>query len=297
MKKFSLLLCSVMLLTQCRKGDNDFDASGAFEAVETLVSSQASGELMRYDVEEGDVFKAGDDVGYVDSLQLTLKKKQLRLQMLAVLSQRPNVATQLAALDAQLEAAKTEQARMQRLVADKAAPQKQLDDVNNQIDVINRQREAMHSSLSITSESITLQSNPFMAQIDQVNDQIAKCRLVNPVNGTVIANYAHAHELTAPGKPLYKIADLSSLTLRVYVTGDQLPAIKLNQQVHVFVDAPDGGYTEHPGTISWISDKAEFTPKTIQTKDERANLVYAIKVKVNNPDGLLKIGMYGEIKL
>jgi HlyD family secretion protein len=212
-----------------------------------------------------------------------------------VLSKRPNVSSQLAALREQLKQAEREQQRITNLLKADAATQKQLDDANTQIAVIKKQIEAQQSSLNITAASLNEETLPLTVQVEQLNDQLQKCTLINPVNGTVLTKYAEANEMAVNGKPLYKIADLSAMILRAYITGDQFAQVKINQPVKVLVDAAEGKYTEYTGTIAWISDKAEFTPKTIQTKDERANLVYATKIKVKN-DGRLKIGMYGEVK-
>jgi HlyD family secretion protein len=228
-------------------------------------------------------------------VQLHLKKKQLQSQIRSVLAQKPNIAVQVAALQTQLQNYEKEKVRFTNLVKADAATQKQLDDINAQIEVVKKQLEAQQSSLGITSQSINEQTQPLDVQIEQLNDQIAKSRIVNPVNGTVLSKYTEPNEVVAVGKPLYKIADLSFMTLRAYVSGNQLPQIKLNQTEKVMIDDKDGALKEYSGEISWISSKAEFTPKTIQTKDERANLVYAIKVRVKN-DGFLKIGMYGEMK-
>ena len=292
----SIVTCQLsILLISCKGKHSDFDASGAFESEETIISAEATGIIKQFNIEEGQALKAGQRIGYIDSLQLYLKKKQLESQIKTTLSQRPNVATQIAAIQVQLKTAEREQQRITNLVKADAATQKQLDDVTSQVEVLKKQLEAQQSALGITSESITQQANPLQVQIEQINDQLTKCRLVSPVNGTVLTKYVEPNEMATPGKPLYKIADMSTLILRAYITGEQLPLVKLNQQVKVAVDNGADGYTEHDGTITWISDKAEFTPKTIQTKQERANLVYAIKIKVKN-DGLLKLGMYGEVK-
>jgi len=219
---------------------------------------------------------------------------QLQNQVKATLSQRPDIASQLAPLQTQLQTAKTEQKRLANLVAANAANQKQLDDINAQVDLIQKQIESLQRNLSITSGSLDAQIKPLQAQIDQLNDQLSKCKVVNPVNGTVLTKYAEANELVAMGKPLYKVADLSEIILRAYLTNNQLAQAKLNQKVNVLTDDGKGGSKSYEGTITWISSKAEFTPKTIQTKDERANLVYATKINVKN-DGFLKIGMYGEV--
>ncbi len=283
------------LLTACNNNKTSFDASGSFEAEETIISSEATGTIKQFEIEEGQTLQAGQFVGYIDSTQLFLKKKQLLAQVNAMLSKKPNVSAQVATLQSQLQTAQKEKDRITNLVKCDAAPQKQLDDINAQIDVIKKQIEAQKSSLDISTEGISKDAVSVTTQIEQLNDQLAKCKLINPTNGTVLTKYAEANEMTASGKPLYKIADLSNIILRAYITGDQLPQIKLNQKVKVLTDDGKGSYKETDGVIIWINDKAEFTPKTIQTKNERANMVYAIKVKVKN-DGTYKIGMYGEIK-
>ena len=279
----------------CNNEKNRSDASGSFEAEETIISSEASGVLKQFTVAEGQMLKAGQAIGYVDSTQLFLKKKQLQAQIKAVLSGRPDAEKQLAVLDEQLKNAEREQRRFTALIQANAGTQKQLDDINAQIAVINKQIDAQKSTLGIASESISEQTSPIQIQIEQINDQLDKCRLINPVNGTVLTKFAEQSEIAAPGKPLYKIADLSSLLLRAYITSTQLSQVKLGQKLQVLTDDGASKYKEQEGTIVWISDKAEFTPKTIQTKEERANLVYAVKIKVPN-DGSLKIGMYGEVK-
>jgi HlyD family secretion protein len=295
MKRISIIITAFLVLVSCGKKEDDFDASGSFETEETIISSQASGTIQQLQVEEGAQLSAGDYVGYVDTTQLFLKKKQLLAQIDAVLSQRPNISEQLGALQSQLTAAEKEQQRFTRLVAQDAAPQKQLDDITAQARTLRQQIEAQRSSLNIASRGISEQAAPLRVQIDQINDQISKSKIVNSVNGSVLVKYAKEHEVTAPGKPLYKIADISYLTLRAYITADQLSHLRLNQHVTVFVDSTKDSYRHLPGVVTWISDQSEFTPKTIQTKDERANLVYAIKIRVSN-DGTLKDGMYAEVK-
>lgn len=287
-------ILAITLLAGCKNGEREFDASGSFEATETVISSEASGTLKEFKVEEGQQLKPGQYVGYVDSTQLYLKKKQLEAQIKTTLTQKPDINTQLASLEAQLESAKKDQQRITNMAKENAATQQQLDDINTRVEVLKKQIKAQHSALNITTNSITAQTDPLQIQIAQINDQLAKCRIINPFDGTVLAKYSEEDEIVNPGKPLYKIADLSSLNLRAYITGTQLSQIKLNQQVKVFIDKDKDDYKEYQGVITWISDKAEFTPKTIQTKEERANLVYAIKVKVKN-DGFLKIGMYGGV--
>lgn len=286
---------AIFLMSACNNEQNDFDASGSFEATETIISSEASGKIKQFDIEEGQMLKAGESIGYIDSTQLFLKKKQLTTQINALLSKKPNVSVQLAALHSQLTTAEKEKIRITNLVKDDAATTKQLDDIKASIEVIKKQIEAQKSSLEISSDGIGKDAKPIYVQIEQLNDQLAKCNIINPTNGTVLSKYTEVNEMAVTGKALYKIADLSSIILRAYISGNQLPLITLNQKVKVNTDDGKGGFKETDGIITWINDKAEFTPKTIQTKNERANMVYAIKVNVVN-DGSYKIGMYGEIK-
>ncbi len=292
-----LIVTTIVLaaLTGCGNGAKGIDASGTFESDETIVSTEASGTIRRFDLLEGQVLTSGQIVGYVDSTQLFLRKRQLEAQVRSVLSQRPDVATQIAALEEQLATATRERDRVAGLRSSGSATQKQLDDANSALEVVQKQLRAQRSTLDIATRSLDRQTDPLTVQIAQVEDQLAKCRIVNPVAGTVLTKYVQANEMAAPGKALYKIADLTSLNLRAYVTGDQFSGVKIGQSVTVVTDAPGGAAKEHAGTIIWISDKAEFTPKTIQTKEERANLVYAIKIRVTN-DGSLKIGMYGDVR-
>ncbi|MBI1307184.1 MAG: HlyD family efflux transporter periplasmic adaptor subunit [Bacteroidetes bacterium] len=286
---------AAVLISSCRK-DKTFDASGVFEAEETIISSEASGKILSLQLDEGMKLKAGNVIGFVDSTQLYLKKLQLEAQLKAVLGRRPDINTQLAAFKEQLATLETEKIRVQNLVNAKAATTKQLDDINAQIEVLKKQIDAQSSSLHLSSESVTNESRPVELQIRQLEDQLAKCRIINPVNGSVLTQYVREQEVVFPGKPLYKIADLSNITLRTFISADQLPNIKLNQKVKVFTDDGKGGYHEDSGIVTWIADQAEFTPKTVQTKDERANMVYAVKIQVKN-DGTYKIGMYGAINL
>lgn len=295
MKPISLILFVLLMLTSCRKATTGYDASGTFEAIETIIPADASGIIQALTLEEGQTLDSGQVIGYIDSTQLHLRKKQLQAQIKAVLSKKPNIARQLAAYEEQLKQANHELQRIEKLVKADAATPKQLDDAKSLVAVIEKQMAALQSTLSITSEGLSQDTGPLYTQIDQLNDQIRRCVIINPVKGTVLTKYAEVHEMAAPGKPLYKIADLSAITLRAYITGDQLSGRKLGDQVTVLIDDTAGSYKTYSGTIEWISDKAEFTPKTIQTKNERANLVYAIKINVPN-DGYLKIGMYGEVK-
>lgn len=295
MKKIVVFLSvGLLILQSCSNSKHSFDASGVFESNEIIVSSEANGVIQDLSIEEGSVVKAGQVIGTIDSIQLYLKKKQLEAQIFALLGKRPDVQTQLASFEEQLKAAKKEQKRVQNLLKSDAATQKQLDDITAQIDVLQKQLDAQRSNLAITVEGISNESVPLQIQVEQLLDQLQKCKITNPINGTVLSLYAKEKEMTAYGKPLYKIADISELILRVYITGEQLSQVQLHKKVQVFTDKGEDNYFETSGEIIWISDKAEFTPKTIQTKDERANLVYAVKIKVPNK-GDLKIGMYGEV--
>ncbi|HCM75221.1 MAG TPA: HlyD family secretion protein [Cytophagales bacterium] len=295
-KSYTLVLLSIFIFAACNNGENEYDAMGNFEADELIISSEAGGKIMKFNIDEGQTLKKGAPIGYVDTLQLHLKKKQLQSSVKAVMARQPNVASQLATIQEQIETAKKEKARFEKLLKDDAATQKQVDDLNAQLALLQRQYAALQSSLNTTTQSLRSETVPLSVQVEQIEDQIAKSIITNPINGTVLVKYAEENEVTGPGKALYKIADLSSIILRAYISGDQLSQVKLNQKVKVWVDDLEQESRQYEGEITWIADKAEFTPKTIQTKAERANLVYAIKIKVKN-DGFLKIGMYGEVKL
>lgn len=282
------------LLASCTQ-QTAYDASGSFEADEIIISSEATGTIQAFNLVEGQDIPAGAILGYIDTTQLYLKKSQLEMQKQAVVSRKPNINTQMAALEEQLKTAEVEKKRLTNLLTGEAATQKQLDDVNATINVLKQQIAAQRLNLENNSEGIESEAAAIDLQIKQINDQIKKSILVNPVKGTVLAKYANANEMTTTGKALYKIADLSVVSLRAYISGDQLMQLKLNQSVTVRTDDGKGGFKEAQGKVTWINDKAEFTPKTIQTKNERANMVYAIKVKLVN-DGSYKIGMYGELK-
>ncbi|HXS36831.1 MAG TPA: efflux RND transporter periplasmic adaptor subunit [Flavipsychrobacter sp.] len=282
--------------TACTKEKNTFDASGTFESTEVIVSSQAQGQIMQFDIQEGQNLAAGTQVGYIDSTQLYWKKQQLIASGQAIAVTEPDVSQQVAAIRQQIANAETEKRRTQNLVSAGAVPQKQLDDINEQIRVLQKQLDAQQSTVTKNAKGIQGQVKPVSAQIQEVNDQLKNCKIVNPITGTVLVKYAEQNEITAPGKPLYSIADLKTMTLRAYITGSQLSEVKLGQNVKVYIDKGANDYRELSGQVTWISDQAEFTPKTIQTKDERADLVYAVKISVQN-DGYVKIGMYGEIKL
>lgn len=289
------LLLFIFLFSSCKSNDDKYDASGYFEAVETIVSAQANGQILSFDVNEGQQLTEGQEVGQIDSTQIYLTLLQLESQKGAVLSRKPDVSSQTAILKTQIATAKQNLARVEKLFAGNAATQKQLDDAQSAVNVLEKQLSAQQISLNDASVSISKETNPISYQISQLQNQLEKTHIINPVNGTVLVKYAEKDEVTAMGKPLYKIADLSEIILRAYVTNDQLSSLKLGQDVKVMVAKGGGKTTDYKGKIDWISDKAEFTPKTIQTKDERANEVYAVKIRVKN-DGFLRIGMYGEVK-
>lgn len=298
MKLFKLLttLSALLLLFSCSKGKGDYDATGSFEATEIIVSSQANGRILELGLNEGDQLEQGQEVGLIDSTQLYLQKMSLLSNAKGVRAQQPDIKAQTAALQEQVKTLEREKARIGRLVTANAANQKQLDDIESQLEVARRQLSALTSTLQKSSDNISAQSSTLDIQVAQLEDQLEKTRIVSPVSGTVLNRYAEAGELATIGTPLFKIADIGTIFLRAYVTNDQLAQIKLNGEVTVRVDDGHGGMKSYKGRINWISDKSEFTPKTIQTKNERANLVYALKIAVPN-DGFLKIGMYGEVKL
>lgn len=295
MKRVSsyILITALFLLSACNRGNDNFDATGTFEATEILVSSEANGKIMELNIEEGDRLDAGALLGYVDSTQLYLKKMQLAAGLRSVDVRKPDIRKQIAALEQQIATARTEQQRMENLVRAKAGNQKQVDDIVNNIKYLQKQLDAQYSTLNKTTGGADAEAESILYQIMQLDDQLQKSRITNPQAGTVLVKYAEPGEVTAVGKPLYKIADTDLLYLRAYITADQLSTLKQGQAVRVFADYGESDRREYPGTITWISDKSEFTPKGIQTKDERANLVYAIKIAVKN-DGYLKIGQYGE---
>ncbi len=293
LNSYTLMAAALLSLAACNRGDGNFDATGTFEATEILVSSEANGKIMELNIEEGDRLDAGAMVGYIDSTQLYLKKMQLSAGLRSVDIRKPDIRKQIAALEQQIATARTEQQRMENLVKAKAGNQKQVDDIVNNIKYLQKQLDAQYSTLNKTTGGADAEAESILYQIMQLDDQLQKSRIVTPQAGTVLVKYAEPGEVTAAGKPLYKIADTDLLYLRAYITADQLSKLKQGQTVRVFADYGADEQREYPGTITWISDKSEFTPKGIQTKDERANLVYAIKIAVKN-DGYLKIGQYGE---
>ena len=299
----------LLALAGCNGNDNDFDASGTFEADEVIVSSSANGKILWLNLDEGSTLVKDSIVGQVDPTDLTLQKEQMEESIGALHEQTVNVEPQVKLLQDQLKVQESrlenllhEKTRTENLVKQDAATGKQLDDINAMIDVARKEMQVTQQQINVQrnnsgtqNRGILSQGKPLQKRVEQLQDQLNKAGVKNPINGTVLTKYAEAGEMTNIGKAIYKIADLSTITLRAYISGSQLPQVKLGQTVKVLVDDGNNKYREMPGTITWISDKAEFTPKTIQTKEERANLVYAVKIKVKN-DGFLKIGMYGEVK-
>ncbi len=294
MKKV-IYIAMALLAISCTK-EAEFDAQGTFEATEVVVSSEATGRILNFDIEEGMAIAANQTVGTIDSLQLHLQRKQLVAQQSALLASRPDVKKQVAALREQIAKQKTELRRVDNMLRDGAATQKQKDDIEAQIKILEGQLEAQLSTLDKNTSTINGNSVVLEAQIAALDDRISKCRIISPVGGTVLVKYAEAGELASAGKPLMKIADLKNIYLRAYFTSDQLANVKLGDEVKVVADFGGTERYDYTGRIAWISSESEFTPKTIQTKDSRANLVYAVKIAVEN-DGRLKIGLAGEVVL
>ena len=295
MKKFITMASAAILLAACGNSEKEYDATGTFEATETTISAEQNGTLLTFAINEGDEIEAGSEVGLIDTTQTWLKLQQARATQEVYQSQKPDMEKQTSATRQQLAKAQAEQQRYKELVADGAAPSKMLDDATNQVQVLQRQLAAQLSSLSTNTNALSKQMAATEVQIDQLRDQLRKCHIKAPLKGTVLEKYAERGEFVAVGKPLFKMADMEQVYIRAYVTSAQLQSIRAGQQVKVFADYGDGKKQEYDGTVSWISSRSEFTPKTILTDDERADLVYAVKVRVKN-DGYIKIGMYGEVK-
>ena len=287
---FLLILAAVLLIGCVGNGDTS-DAYGNFEATETLIASEAGGKLLSFTVDEGETLEVGMFVALVDTVQLALKRDQLRASRQAVRSRISSVIAQIEVLQEQKRVAQIEKDRIEKLLDAQAATQKQLDDVDGQLRVLDRQIQSIRTQ----NATILGEIEVFDAQIAQLDDQVGRSKVVNPVAGTVLVTYAEPYEMTAPGSPLYKIADLATMYLRAYISGAQLPHVRIGQTVSVLIDEDETTNRTLSGEITWIASQAEFTPKLIQTKEERVNLVYAFKVRVANPEGRLKIGMPGEV--
>ena len=292
MKKVLLFALPVyLLISSCNRDKDNPDAYGTFEATEVTVSSQANGRILFLNVEEGLVIDSNTLVGIVDTLDLAIRKSVTRDQQLATAARRDDLAAQIEVQEQNKTNILVEKARIERLLKDGAATTKQLDDINANVNLADKQIASIKSQYA----SLDAQVSTFNKQIDQINNSIVDAHIINPIKGTVLTKYAEPNEITTFGKPVYKIADLTSLDLRVYVSGAQLPYIKIGQKVKVHYDKDENTNSTAEGVVTWISETAEFTPKTIQTKEERVNLVYAAKVRVKN-DGTLKIGMPGDIR-
>ncbi len=297
MKKYIITTtATTLLLAGCGDGQQ-FDATGIFESAnEITVSAEATGKIEWLDLQEGDSLSAGKEIGVIDTMQLYLSKLQLKKNMESVNYNRPDIGKQIAATKEQIRKQEYEKQRIENLLKGGAATQKQLDDINSAISVLKKQLEAQLSTLSNTTGNIEGQSSSIAVQIAQIDDRIAKSVIKSPADGIVVAKYMDAGEYAAPGKPLFKVADMSNMYLRAYFTSGQLAGIRTGQKVKVYADFGDDKRKEYEGTVIWISAENEFTPKNIQTKDSRADLVYAVKIAVAN-DGLIKIGTYGEVEL
>lgn len=295
-KKNILSLCAaIAVLTACSSGEKDYDASGVFETTEVIVSAKATGEIISLNVEEGQDVKRNEMLGLIDTLQLSLHDQQLAANQSAADSKRLDANRQVASIRQQIINLQKEKKRFSDLLAANAATQKQVDDISYQIEVLQRQLAATQEQIGSNNQSAGNQSMGIKAQRAQTEDQIRKAHITSPITGTVLTKYAEQGEYATPGRALFKVGDISRMRLRAYITAPQLTTLKVGQKVKVFADMGETESKAYEGTVEWISDKAEFTPKTIQTRDERANLVYAIKVAVRN-DGMIKRGMYGDVK-
>ena len=296
MRKIYVLAGMALTMAACGGNEKEYDATGTFEATETTVFAEQSGALLMFDVNEGDYIDAVREVGLIDTIQTWLKIQQLDATKEVYQSQKPDMERQIAATRQQLVKAQQDEQRYRELVADGAAPSKMLDDATSQVKVLQKQLDAQISSLRTNTQTLDKQTLAADVQKEQLRDMLRKCHIVTPIKGTVLEKYVEQGEFVSVGKPLFKMADTEAMYLRAYVTSAQLQNIKLGQKVKVFADYGDGQRKAYDGTISWISSRSEFTPKTILTDDERADLVYAVKVAIKN-DGFVKIGMYGEVKL
>lgn len=295
MKQLVLSIGTFLILFSCNRNKFAHDASGTFEATEVIVSSETNGKLESFQLTEGAVLAKDQVIGYVDSVQLYLKKKQLLANHKAIQVKRPDISVQVSSIKEQIVKAEFEKRRIQRLLQDNAATQKQLDDANSEIEVLKKSLNGQINSLSTSVNGLNEETNTNDVQVAQIEDQLKKCKIINPIQGTVLNKYVEEKEIVTQGKALYKIADTKNLFLRAYIVSEQLEKVKIGQKVTVYINVSKDKQKSYPGIITWISNKAEFTPKTIQTQDERQNLVYAVKIEVKNTDGLIKIGMYGDV--
>lgn len=295
MNRLIILAALALTLASCNNNP-DYDATGIFEATTVTVSAETSGKILSMGADEGDSILAGQNIAVIDTALLVLQQRQLDSQRLSTESSSPDIAAQAAALRTQIAHQRHECDRLGRLLADGATTRKQYDDAKAQLTVLDGQLTALLSSLGRNRSSISDHAVAIRYQVEQIEEQIAKSTVNSPLTGTVLVKYAEPGEFATPGRPLCKIADLGNIYLRAYFTASQLADIVIGQQVTVIADFGSDKQYEYPGTITWIAEESEFTPKSIQTRDSRANLVYAVKVAVNN-DGRLKLGQYGEVRL
>ena len=291
-------ICSVaigLVLGACTSQEEQYDASGIFETTEVIVSAKGTGELQSFQVEEGQAVRQGEVLGWIDTLQLSLKDRQLAASLLATESKRLDEKRQVAHLRQQIENLQREKERFTTLLNAKATTAKQVDDIDYQIKVLQNQLVATQEQINSSNSSLSRQSESIQAQRAQMEDQIRNAMISSPITGTVLTKYAEQGEFAVPGKALFKVADVSQMKLRAYITADQLTQLQIGQAVVVYADRGTTDRKRYAGRVVWIADKAEFTPKTIQTRNERANLVYAVKIAVEN-DGFIKRGMYGEVR-
>ena len=296
--KIHQYICSVALwlvLGACTSQEEQYDASGIFETTEVIVSAKGTGELQSFQVEEGQAVRQGEVLGWIDTLQLSLKDRQLAASLLATESKRLDEKRQVAHLRQQIENLQREKERFTTLLNAKATTAKQVDDIDYQIKVLQNQLVATQEQINSSNSSLSRQSESIQAQRAQLEDQIRNAMISSPITGTVLTKYAEQGEFAVPGKALFKVADVSQMKLRAYITADQLTQLRIGQAVAVYADRGITDRKRYAGRVVWIADKAEFTPKTIQTRNERANLVYAVKIAVEN-DGFIKRGMYGEVR-
>ena len=294
MKQFLVIIMFVTLFASCSNKENEFDATGTFEATEVIVSSEVVGRVLSLDIMEGSDVKNNMPIGAIDSVQLYLQKLQLLKNISSVKSNRPSIVTQVAAIRERIVKQNVEKKRVESLLKSGVATQKQLDDINSSIAVLKRQLSAQQSSLTNSVSSLNAQSSAIEIQVAQIEDKLTKCVIESPISGVILAKYIEAGELAVAGKPLFKVADMNNVYLKSYITSGQLADLKLGQSVKVIATFGGDKNREYNGKITWISDKSEFTPKSIQTKESRENQVYAVKIAVEN-DGYIKLGMYGEV--
>ena len=294
MKRIVNILAAIIAVS-C-SNESDYDAQGTFEATEVVISAEGTGRILNFDIVEGEAIEANSKVGDIDSLQLHLQREQLKAQQVALLSSRPDKEKQVASLRSQIAKQRAELQRVENMLRDGAATTKQRDDIEAQIDILEGQLSATLSTIDNNTSTINENAAALEAQIAALDDRIAKCRISSAVDGTVLVKYAEEGEFTTVGKPLMKVANLKDIYLRAYFTSDQLAKVNLGDEVTVTADFGGDERYDYKGRVAWISAESEFTPKSIQTKDSRANLVYAVKIAVKN-DGRLKIGLAGEVKL